>query len=196
MVQVTPFFLVLSLALVAPGFSERRLRCILEGRWINNVGHTLVIGPLDQQGRFEGFYITYRPYRLKGFQLGRDLNRKTEFEFTVYWSSDSKTIFKGESFVNMWWNKVLKTTWVLMSKEKKHWKPISGGTYDFTRLCSCRRCGTIWDFDADGSTWDADPLSCTTTGQHSQEKVGSAGDFETDGCAWDADPISGSTTCY
>lgn len=79
--------------------------------------------------------------------------------------------------------------------------PHRRGTYVFTRLVSQRKDDIVADFNVDENNWDADALSCTKMGQHSQEKFGSAGDFETDGIAWDADPISGSTisgstTCF
>ncbi|XP_064903246.1 avidin-like [Columba livia] len=193
MVQVTSFLLVLSLALVAPGFSERKWE--LEGHWINGMGHLLIIGPVDQQGRFNGTYIVDKPYTLKGFQHSMNQNSQIlelELEFTVYWSSDKKTIFKRNSFLNYWGNKVLKTTWFLMS-HKHRWITIRSGTYYFGRLCTCKKDCPGVDFNAEGSTWDTNPISCSTTGLHSQEKFGS---FETGEGDWDADPISGSTTCF
>ncbi|KAK2537226.1 hypothetical protein Q9966_005930 [Columba livia] len=178
------------------------LQCVLKGYWTNNEKHTLVIGPVDQQGRFNGKYIIDKPYPLRGFQHGTNQNSQIlELEFTVYWSSGSKTIFKGQCFVNNCGNEVLKTTWVLMSYVNNEWIPIRRGTYVFTRLVSQRKDDIVADFNVDENNWDADALSCTKMGQHSQEKFGSAGDFETDGIAWDADPISGSTisgstTCF
>lgn len=64
------------------------LQCVLKGYWTNNEKHTLVIGPVDQQGRFNGKYIIDKPYPLRGFQHGTNQNSQIlELEFTVYWSS-------------------------------------------------------------------------------------------------------------
>ncbi|KAK2512201.1 avidin [Columba guinea] len=83
---------LLTLALLGPCTTAVR-KWELEGHWINSMCHLLIIGPVDQQGRFNGTYIVDKPYTLKGFQHSMNQNSQIlELEFTVYWSSGCEWI--------------------------------------------------------------------------------------------------------
>ncbi|KAK2537224.1 hypothetical protein Q9966_005928 [Columba livia] len=194
MVQVTPFLLVLSVALVAPGFSARK--CPLEGSWRNKEGHILKIWSVDDPTcECDGYYRRNGRYELKERWLYWEDNTII-FGFTVYWSSDFRTTFMSW-YRNEGGKKSLQTNWYEEIRVCDNtWKIIRRGTYTFTRLDSCPVSGIVGDSNTDGSTWDAEPLSCINMGQHSQKTRSSAGDFKADGNAWEADPISGSTPCF
>uniref|UniRef100_A0A8C8ARC8 Avidin n=1 Tax=Otus sunia TaxID=257818 RepID=A0A8C8ARC8_9STRI len=89
MVRVTPFLLVLSLALMAHGFPERK--CVLTGNWKNDLGSNMTIGELQGNGTFNGTYLTavsMSPKKiLKSPLLGsqQHTNQPT-FGFTVNWT--------------------------------------------------------------------------------------------------------------
>ncbi|KAM6105909.1 avidin-like isoform 2-T2 [Pterocles gutturalis] len=146
MVQATPFLLVLSLALVAPSLSSRK--CVLTGKWINDLGSNMTIGALNGKGDFFGTYHTavtattneIRVSALQGSQHLTNQKRQPTFGFTVNWSfSDSVTVFTGQCFVDELGNEVLKTMWLLRLPENNindDWKATMVGTNVFTRLHS------------------------------------------------------------
>ncbi|KFU98016.1 Avidin, partial [Pterocles gutturalis] len=146
MVQATPFLLVLSLALVAPSFSSRK--CVLTGKWINDLGSNMTIGPMNEKGDFFGNYTTTvtvnktetRTSPMLGSQhLTKEKSQPT-FGFTVHWNfTDSVTVFTGQCFVDELGNEVLKTMWLLRLPENNindDWKATMVGTNVFTRLHS------------------------------------------------------------
>ncbi|NXF98324.1 AVID protein, partial [Eubucco bourcierii] len=105
MVQVTSFLLVLCLALVAPGLSARK--CVLTGKWINDLGSTMTIGPVNGDGNFGGSYHTavsatsnkIQVSPLQGSQHPTKQNSQPTFGFSVKWSfSGSFTVFTGQCF--------------------------------------------------------------------------------------------------
>ncbi|OPJ84018.1 hypothetical protein AV530_008593 [Patagioenas fasciata monilis] len=172
------------------------VQCPLEGSWRNKEGHILKIWSVDDPTcECDGCYITDQRYKLKERWLSKTDNTIV-FGFTVYWSSAKRTIFHN------WYRsecgkEILQTTWYEQRRiDDNGWVITRNGTYIFTRLYLWPLSGIVGDFNTDGSTWDADPLSCINVGQYSQEKGGSAGDFKADGNAWNAHPISGSTTCF
>ncbi|NXF60407.1 AVR1 protein, partial [Ciccaba nigrolineata] len=128
MVQATPFLLVLSLALMAHGLPERK--CVLTGQWINDLGSTMHINKLQENGSFNGTYLTavsMSPKKilkspLLGFQHHTD---QPTFGFTVKWTfTNTITVFTGQCFVNDDGNEVLDTMWLLRldaDSEKHNW---------------------------------------------------------------------------
>ncbi|NXH14976.1 AVID protein, partial [Bucco capensis] len=145
MVQTTPFLLVLSLALVAPGLSVRK--CVLTGHWTNDLGSNMTIGPVNGKGDFAGSYHTAVTYTTNKIQLSplqgsqHRTNQKSQptFGFTVNWSfSDSVTVFTGQCFIDKG-KEVLKTMWLLRSRVDNindDWKATMVGMNVFTRLHS------------------------------------------------------------
>ncbi|NXE29965.1 AVID protein, partial [Ardeotis kori] len=122
MVQVTPFLVVLSLALVAPGLSAEK--CLLTGTWINDLGSNMTLGPVNRRGDFEGSYLTavttsqnkIQKSPLQGSLHNMNKNSQPTFGFTVNWSfSESVTVFTGQCFVDKEGKEVLKTMWLLRS---------------------------------------------------------------------------------
>ncbi|KAM6329442.1 avidin-like isoform 2-T2 [Alca torda] len=145
MVQTTPFLLVLSLALVAPGFSARK--CELSGRWVNDLGSNMTIGAVNGKGEFTGSYhtavtATRNEIQLSPLQGSQHHTNKGQptFGFTVNWSfSDSITVFTGQCFVDKDGKEVLKTMWLLRSRVDNindDWKATRVGINVFTRLPS------------------------------------------------------------
>ncbi|CAN0342377.1 unnamed protein product [Bubo scandiacus] len=144
MVRVTPFLLVLSLALMAHGLPERK--CMLTGRWINDLGSNMTIGDLNRKGEFAGSYHTAVTATMNDIQVSplqgsqHHTNQKSQptFGFTVNWKfSDSITVFTGQCFVDDKGKEVLKTMWLLRSRVdniKDDWKATRVGTNTFTRL--------------------------------------------------------------
>ncbi|KAM6111530.1 avidin-like [Phoenicopterus ruber ruber] len=132
MVQVTPFLLVLSLALVAPGLSARK--CVLTGCWINDLGSNMIIAAMNRKGNFTRSYhtaVTASTNEIQVSLLQRSqhcTNQKsqTTFGFTINWSfSDSVTVFTGQRFMDKEGKEVLKTTLLLrshMDSIKNDWK--------------------------------------------------------------------------
>ncbi|XP_032860961.1 avidin-like [Tyto alba] len=146
MVQAIPFLLVLSLALVAPGHSARK--CVLTGKWVNDLGSNMTIGALNGKGEFAGSYHTAVTATMNEIQVSplqgsqHNTNQKSQptFGFTVNWSfSDSVTVFTGQCFVDDEGKEVLKTMWLLRSHVDKisdDWKATRVGINTFTRLRS------------------------------------------------------------
>ncbi|XP_075382960.1 avidin-like [Mycteria americana] len=144
MVQATPVLLVLSLALVAPGLSTRK--CVLTGRWRNDLGSNMTIATVNAKGDFSGSYHTavtattneIKVSPLQGSQHHTNQNRQPTFGFTVNWSfSDSVTVFTGQCFVDEKGREVLKTMWLLRSSVGNimdDWKATRVGINVFTRL--------------------------------------------------------------
>ncbi|KAK4816150.1 hypothetical protein QYF61_011532 [Mycteria americana] len=144
MVQATPVLLVLSLALVAPGLSTRK--CVLTGRWRNDLGSNMTIEAVDSKGDFSGSYhtavadypSTIKVSPLQGSQHRTDQNRQPTFGFTVNWNfSDSVSVFTGQCFVDEKGREVLKTMWLLrlcVGNITDDWKATRVGTNVFTRL--------------------------------------------------------------
>ncbi|XP_009883945.1 PREDICTED: avidin-like [Charadrius vociferus] len=132
MVHTTLFLVVLSLALVAPGFSARK--CVLTGQWVNDLGSNMTIGALNGKGEFTGSSHTAVTATTNEIQLSplqgsqHRINQKSQptFGFTVNWRfSDSITVFTGQCFVDEDGKEVLKTMWLLRSRVdniKDDWK--------------------------------------------------------------------------
>ncbi|NXL53078.1 AVID protein, partial [Podilymbus podiceps] len=132
MVQATPLLLVLSLAMVAPSLSAEK--CVLTGRWTNDLGSNMTIGALNGKGEFTGSYHTavtattneIQLSPLQGSQHDTNKKRQATFGFTVNWSfSDSITVFTGQCFVDKDGREVLKTMWLLrshMDNIRNDWK--------------------------------------------------------------------------
>ncbi|XP_063175801.1 avidin-like isoform X2 [Chroicocephalus ridibundus] len=149
MVQATPFLLMLSLALVAPGFSARK--CVLSGRWVNDLGSNMTIGAVNGKGDFTGSYHTavtatrneIQLSPLQGSQHRTNNKGQPTFGFTVNWSfSDSVTVFTGQCFVDENGKEVLKTMWLLRSRVDNindDWKATRVGINIFTRLPSSQK---------------------------------------------------------
>ncbi|XP_074668722.1 LOW QUALITY PROTEIN: avidin-like [Strix aluco] len=141
MVQVTPFLLVLSLALMAHGLPERK--CVLTGQWKNDLGSNMTIGELRNFITFNGTYLTavsmspkkIPPSPLLGFQQHTD---QPTFGFTVKWkSTNTITVFTGQCFLNDDGNEVLDTMWLLRldaDSEKHNWNATLIGINIFTCL--------------------------------------------------------------
>ncbi|NXP54649.1 AVID protein, partial [Heliornis fulica] len=146
MVQVTPLLLVLSLALVAPSLSTRK--CVLTGRWINDLGSNMTISNLNEKGEFSGSYHTavtattnkIQVSPLQGSQHNINENSQPTFGFTVNWSfSESITVFTGQCFVDENGREILKTMWLLRSSvdnSRDDWKATRVGINIFRRLSS------------------------------------------------------------
>ncbi|KAM6229935.1 avidin-like [Porphyrio hochstetteri] len=144
MVRVATFLLVLSLALVASSLTARK--CVLTGRWINDLGSNMTISELNGKGEFSGSYHTavtasnneIKVSPLQGSQHRTNQKRQPTFGFTVNWSfSDSTTVFTGQCFVKSNGEEVLKTMWLLRSSVgdiKDDWKATMVGINEFKRL--------------------------------------------------------------
>ncbi|KAM7025391.1 avidin-like [Acridotheres tristis] len=145
MVRATPFLVVLFLALVAPGLAAKK--CILAGRWVNDLGSNMTIATVNANGDFSGSYHTavtattneIKVSPLQGFmQKGPNQKGQPTFGFTVNWSfSDSITVFTGQCFVDYDGKEVLRTMWLLRSRVESitsDWKATRVGTNIFTRL--------------------------------------------------------------
>ncbi|XP_063280006.1 avidin-like isoform X1 [Prinia subflava] len=145
MVQVSPFLLVLFLALGAHGLSAKK--CFLTGRWVNDLGSNMTITSINANGDFTGSYHTavtatsneIKVSPLQGSkQRGTNQKGQPTFGFTVNWSfSDSITVFTGQCFVDDDGKEVLRTMWLLRSHVddiKNDWKSTRVGTNIFTRL--------------------------------------------------------------
>uniref|UniRef100_A0A8C3PIK0 Avidin n=1 Tax=Calidris pygmaea TaxID=425635 RepID=A0A8C3PIK0_9CHAR len=130
MVQATPFLLLLSLALVAPGLSARK--CVLTGDWKNDLGSNMTIGAINGKGEFASSYHTdmssttnkIQPSPLLGLQgHGSALTMLPSTSCPV--PADSITIFTGQCFMDEDGKEVLKTMWLLRSSVdnmKDDWK--------------------------------------------------------------------------
>uniref|UniRef100_A0A672V6Y1 Avidin n=2 Tax=Strigops habroptila TaxID=2489341 RepID=A0A672V6Y1_STRHB len=146
MVHATAFLLVLSLAVVAPVLSTRK--CVLTGRWTNDLGSNMTIMAVNAKGEFLGSYHTavtvtgndIKVSPLQGSQHRTNENSQATFGFTVNWSfSDSVTVFTGQCFVDETGKEVLKTMWLLRSHVdsiKDDWTATRVGVNVFTRLRS------------------------------------------------------------
>ncbi|XP_069736123.1 avidin-like [Phaenicophaeus curvirostris] len=144
--QVTPFLLVLTLALVAPGLFAGK--CVLTGRWRNDLGSNMTIGALNRKGEFSGSYYTavtatsnkIQLSPLHGSQHHTNQQSQPTFGFTVNWNfSDSVTVFTGQCFVDEDGKEILKTMWLLRSHVdsiKDDWKATRVGINIFTRMQS------------------------------------------------------------
>ncbi|NXU23010.1 AVID protein, partial [Thalassarche chlororhynchos] len=144
MVQATPFLLVLSLALVAPSLPARK--CVLTGKWVNDLGSNMTIEAVNGKGNFNGYYYTavtattnkIRESPLLGSQHHTNQKSQPTFGFTVHWNfSDSVTVFTGQCFVDEEGKEILKTMWLLRSyvdNIKNDWKATRVGINVFTRL--------------------------------------------------------------
>ncbi|NXO28891.1 AVID protein, partial [Cisticola juncidis] len=145
MVQVSPFLLVLFLALGAHGLSAKK--CFLTGHWVNDLGSNMTITSMNANGDFTGSYHTavtatsneIKVSPLQGSrQRGTNLKGQPTFGFTVNWSfSDSITVFTGQCFMDDEGKEVLRTMWLLRSHVddiKSDWKATRVGTNVFTRL--------------------------------------------------------------
>ncbi|KQK82889.1 avidin-like protein [Amazona aestiva] len=144
MVHATSFLLVLSLAMVAPVLSTKK--CVLTGRWVNDLGSNMTIMAVNEKGEFLGSYHTavtatsneIKVSPLHGSQHRTNKNSQATFGFTVNWSfSDSVTVFTGQCFVDEDGKEVLKTMWLLRSNVdsiKDDWKATMVGINVFTRL--------------------------------------------------------------
>ncbi|XP_013037251.1 avidin-like [Anser cygnoides] len=144
MVPTTSLLLLLSLALLAPGLSAEK--CVLTGRWTNDLGSNMTIGAVNTKGEFTGTYHTavtattneIKLSPLKGNQHSTNQKSQPTFGFTVNWSfSDANTVFTGQCFVDKDGKEVLKTMWLLRSHVDSindDWKATRVGTNVFTRL--------------------------------------------------------------
>ncbi|XP_010568164.1 PREDICTED: avidin-like [Haliaeetus leucocephalus] len=172
MVQVTPFLLILSMVLVAPGYSAKK--CVLTGRWMNELGSNMTITAVNGKGEFSGFYHTavtatmneIQVSPLQGSQHRTNQKSQPTFGFTVNWSfSDSVTVFTGQCFVDDEGNEILKTMWLLRSQVdniKNDWKATRVGTNVFIRLRSQQECN--WqrgDSQASGNANSASRSFCS-----------------------------------
>ncbi|XP_003213438.2 avidin [Meleagris gallopavo] len=140
--------LLLSLALLAPGHSAKK--CLLTGKWINDLGSNMTIGAVNNRGEFSGTYHTavtatsndIKESPLYGTQ--NNINKKTQptFGFTVNWKfSESTTVFTGQCFIDRNGKEVLKTMWLLRSivdDINDDWKATRVGINVFTRLRSVK----------------------------------------------------------
>ncbi|NWT07245.1 AVID protein, partial [Mionectes macconnelli] len=92
MVQATLFLLILSLALGAHSLSPKR--CKLTGHWVNDLGSTMKVSAVGEDGGFSGTYltaVTATTNEIKESPLQGSLQRKNQkgqptFGFTVNWS--------------------------------------------------------------------------------------------------------------
>ncbi|XP_014807967.1 PREDICTED: avidin-like [Calidris pugnax] len=99
MVQATPFLLLLSLALVAPGLCARK--CVLTGRWVNDLGSNMTIGVMNENDEFTGFYHTavssttnkIQKSPLQGSQNNINSKSQPTFGFTVKWTFSGASPF-------------------------------------------------------------------------------------------------------
>ncbi|NWI28467.1 AVID protein, partial [Sula dactylatra] len=116
------FLLVLSLALVAPSLSARK--CVLTGRWTNDLGSNMTINGVNKDGSFNGTYntsvsSTKSPPQLSpllGIQHYPNNESQPTFGFTVNWTfAESTTVFVGQCFVDKG-KEILKTMWLLRSQ--------------------------------------------------------------------------------
>ncbi|NXJ86786.1 AVID protein, partial [Trogon melanurus] len=97
------------------------LQCVLTGDWINDLGSTMTIGKVNEEGSFSGTFFTavgdasnpIEPSPLLGYQ--KLINQPT-FGFTMSWScSDSILVYVGQCFVDDRGQEVLRTMWFLRS---------------------------------------------------------------------------------
>nr|O13153.2 RecName: Full=Avidin-related protein 1; Flags: Precursor [Gallus gallus] len=133
--------LLLSLALVAPGLSARK--CSLTGKWDNDLGSIMTIGAVNDNGEFNGTYITAvadNPGNItRSPLLGIQHKRACQptFGFTVHWNfSESTSVFVGQCFVDKSGKEVLKTKWLqrlAVDDISDDWKATRVGNNDFTR---------------------------------------------------------------
>ncbi|KFV71220.1 Avidin, partial [Dryobates pubescens] len=121
------------------------LQCVLTGNWTNDLGSTMEIKAVNEEGSFNGTYntsvsatsnkIVLSP--LQGYQNCKKESSQPTFGFTVNWNfSDSITVFTGQCFVDKKGKEVLKTMWLLRSHVDNitdDWKATSVGTNIFTR---------------------------------------------------------------
>ncbi|NXL91871.1 AVID protein, partial [Alectura lathami] len=134
--------LLLSLAVLAHNSSARK--CSLKGPWINDLGSTMNISDVDNNGGFTGTYLTavssstneIRESPLTGTQNNNN-NHEPTFGFTVNWRfSESTTVFTGQCFLDKKGKEVLKTMWLLRSSVDgidDDWKATRVGINIFTR---------------------------------------------------------------
>eukprot|EP00076_Gallus_gallus_P049160 XP_424989.2 avidin-related protein 2-like [Gallus gallus] len=133
--------LLLSLALVAPSLSARK--CSLTGEWDNNLGSIMTIGAVNDNGEFDGTYITAvadNPGNITlSPLLGIQHKRASQptFGFTVLWNfSESTSVFVGQCFVDRSGKEVLKTKWLqrlAVDDISDDWIATRVGNNDFTR---------------------------------------------------------------
>uniref|UniRef100_A0A8C0E8V7 Avidin n=1 Tax=Bubo bubo TaxID=30461 RepID=A0A8C0E8V7_BUBBB len=108
------------------------LQCVLTGHWINDLGSTMNISKVQENGSFSGTYLTVPSMSPKkipkspllGFQQHTD---QPTFGFTVKWNSTSTSLF--QCFVDDNGNDVLETMWLLRldaDSEKNNWKATLG----------------------------------------------------------------------
>uniref|UniRef100_A0A8C3L6B4 Avidin n=1 Tax=Chrysolophus pictus TaxID=9089 RepID=A0A8C3L6B4_CHRPC len=140
--------LLLSLALLAPGISARK--CLLTGKWTNDLGSNMTIGAVNNRGEFSGTYHTAVTSTSNDIKLSplygtqNNINKKTQptFGFTVNWKfSESTTVFTGQCFMDRNGKEVLKTMWLLRSSVDDiddDWKATRVGNNVFTRLRSVK----------------------------------------------------------
>ncbi|XP_074788463.1 avidin-like [Athene noctua] len=141
MVRVTPFLLVLSLALVAHGLSDRK--CVLTGQWKNDLGSNMTIGELQRNGAFSGTYLTavsMSPEKILESPLlgSQQHTNQPTFGFTVNWTFTATTsVFTGQCFIDDKGKEVLKTMWLFRlhaDSVQNNWNATLIGTNTFTRL--------------------------------------------------------------
>ena len=94
-------------ALPAPGLCRSTgvvsppLQCVLTGRWINDLGSNMTIGPLNGKGEFAGSYHTavtattneIQVSPLQGSQQRTNQRSQPTFGFTVNWSFSGASPF-------------------------------------------------------------------------------------------------------
>ncbi|XP_027565314.1 avidin-like [Neopelma chrysocephalum] len=148
MVQVTPYLLLLILALGAHSLPPKK--CNLIGHWVNDLGSTMKILAVNGDGVFSGSYLTavsattneIKVSPLQGSLQRRNHKGQPTFGFTVNWSfSDTITVFTGQCFVDKDGNETLRTMWLLRSHVddiEDDWKATMVGTNIFTRVQSQR----------------------------------------------------------
>ncbi|NXD16861.1 AVID protein, partial [Nothocercus nigrocapillus] len=100
-------------------------QCNLAGLWKNDLGSTMQVHNVDNEGNFSGTYHTavssakqpIQPSPLRGSQH-LDEDGKCTFGFVVNWKSfsDSTTVFVGQCFVDDKEREVLQTAWLLRDK--------------------------------------------------------------------------------
>ncbi|NXW81513.1 AVR4 protein, partial [Alopecoenas beccarii] len=111
------------------------IQCVLTGDWTNDLGSNMTIKHVDEQGKFDGSYLTavkncpgtIHISPLVGYQHRVEThNKNIVFGFTVNWSfSDSITVFTGQCFVDNTGKEFLKTMWLLRShvdNDTENWK--------------------------------------------------------------------------
>ncbi|XP_064032768.1 avidin-like isoform X2 [Pogoniulus pusillus] len=128
------------------GVVHHACQCVLTGKWINDLGSTMVIDAVDNAGNFNGVYHTavtatsnkILKSPLKGSQHLTNTKSEPTFGFTVNWTfSDSVTVFTGQCFVDKNGKEVLKTMWLLRSHVDTigdDWKATRVGINVFRRM--------------------------------------------------------------